>query len=458
MFPELPILAPVDLCEAGLIELGEAMIEVTAPTATLATPKAGYTYFGQFLDHDLTLDLTPLRHARGSDLSRTINFRRPRLDLDQLYGGGPDAWPFLYQRDSFRSPARFLIGRTSSTTVESQTFSSSENDLPRSPDGVALVGDPRQDENLIVAQLHVVFLKLHNALLDNAEALSASPHYEIGRSKFRAARRILRWHYQWVVRHDYLRQILYPDVFDSLAELELERRGPTDSFQIPVEFNLGAFRFGHAMVQNAYFFNDTHPRARLLEDLLYHTSRGGGAFPVLPADWVIDWQRFFFVGAGDGMARHSSGIDTELAEGLHKLPGGPKDSSHLAVRTLQRGERVGLPSGQAVATALRVKCLTREQLTEGKHGPILEKYGYDKQTPLWYYILKEAEVFGKRERLGPAGSRIVARVIIDALLSDPDSYLSVDPDWVPTLPGPVDPRLFGMAHLVGFVLPAKKGP
>ena len=453
MFPEpdLPLLTPADPNEAGLKALGEAMIERPDPTVNLAlqaTPKAGYTYLGQFIDHDLTLDLTPLSRAHGIDLSRTVNFRTPRLDLEHLYGGGPDLWPFLYERANMRSAARFLIGHT----IPTSNFRSSPNDLPRSPDGIALVGDPRQDENVIIAQLHVAFLKLHNAIIGNAEALDASQRYREAGSTFDAARRVLTWHYQWVVRHDFLRQILDEQVFNGLGELERTKRaaGVTE-FRIPVEFSLGAFRFGHSMVREDYFYNDAHPRALLLEDILAQTGAGGRGFAGLPADWVIDWERFFFVG-GDGTAQHGNAINTQMADGLHKLPGGPKDSPHLAARTLQRGERVRLPSGQAVATALGVPPLTREEVSSGPHKPILEKYGYDTQTPLWYYFLKEAEMRERGgERLGPAGSLIVGRVILDALLSDPNSYLSVDPNWTPTL-GPSNPGLFGMAELLGVVL------
>lgn len=437
--------------ENGLIELGEAMTDTPSiSTAILNTPKAGYTYLGQFIDHDLTLDLTPLSRARGSDLARSFNFRTPRLDLDHLYGGGPDTWPFLYERTDPPAPPRFLIGYTLATTFDGQTFPSTADDLPRSPSGIALVGDPRQDENLVVAQLHVAFLKLHNSLLDDASQLNASRHYRNTGSSFEAARRALTWHYQWIVRYDYLRRILAPEIFANLdVEEKNSRAESTKRFRIPLEFSLGAFRFGHSMVRDDYFLNNTHRQARLLEDILAQTGGGGSAVPRLTADWVIDWRRFFFVGGGAGMARHSSGFDTGLAKGLHRLPGGPGSSSHLAVRTLLRGDRVGLPSGQACAIALGVTPLTPDELaSDPLQGPILKKWGYDRETPLWYYVLKEAELLGKRETLGPVGSRIVARVMMDALLSDPGSYLSVAPNWVPTLPGPSDPKLFNMANLL----------
>ena len=453
MLPALPLSPWPASGEAGLIELGEAMVEPEPPppTATLNTPKAGYTYLGQFIDHDLTLDFTSLGLARGSDLSRMVNLRNPRLDLEHVYGGGPQAWPFLYERATLRSAPRFLIGQTVAPSINGPPYPTSPNDLPRNSDGIALVADPRQDENLILAQLHVAFLKLHNKIIDQPELLGASPYYGNVGSAFEAARRMLTWHYQWVVRYDCLRQVLDPEVFNKLPQLEAKERAQNTHFQIPVEFSLGAFRFGHSMVREQYFYNDAHPKARL-EELFAQTGGGGAAFAGLPADWVIDWRRFFFVGGGSGMARHSSAIDTRLVKGMHTLEGGPTLSPHISVRTMQRGDRVGLPSGQTVAAALGVKPLRTEQMLSGDHAAILQKYGYEKQTPLWYYILREAELLGKREKLGPVGSRIVARVIMDALFNDPNSYLSVAPEWTPTLPGPVNPQLFGMADLLRLIL------
>jgi len=453
--PALPLSPLPASGELGLIELGEEMKEPEPPplTTTLNTPKAGYTYLGQFIDHDLTLDLTPLDLARGSDLSRMVNLRNPRLDLEHVYGGGPQAWPFLYECATLRTAPRFLIGQTVARSFNGSPYPSSRNDLPRNSDGIALVADSRADENLILAQLHVAFLKLHNAIIDRPELLDASPYYGNAGSTFEAARRMLTWHYQWVVRYDGLRQVLDPEVFNRLPELEAKKGAQNAHFQIPVEFSLGAFRFGHSMVREQYFYNEAHPKASL-EELLEQTGGGGAAFAGLPADWVIDWRRFFFVGGGSGMARHSSAIDTRLVKGMHNLPGSPGMSPHISVRTMQRGDRVGLPSGQAVAMFLGVKPLTIEDMLRGDHAAILRRYGYEKQTPLWYYILMEAELFGKekREKLGPVGSRIVARVIMDALFNDPSSYLSVAPNWTPTLPGPANPQLFGMANLLRLIL------
>lgn len=455
MMPALPLMPTPASGELGLIELGEEMKEPEAPppTTTLNTPKVGYTYLGQFIDHDLTLDFTPLGLARGSDLSQMVNRRNPRLDLEHVYGGEPQAWPFLYERATLRLAPRFLVGPTVARSINGVLYPSSRNDLPRNSEGIALVADHREDQNLILAQLHVAFLKLHNAIIDRPELLAASPSYGNAGSIFEAARRMLTWHYQWVVRYDGLRQVLDPEVFNRLPELEAKKGAQNAHFQIPVEFSLGAFRFGHSMVREHYFYNDAHPKASL-QQLLEQTGGGGAAFAGLPADWVIDWRRFFFVGGGSGMARHSSAIDTRVAKGMHNLPGGP-----ISVRTMQRGDRVGLPSGQAAAMFLGVKPLTTKEMLTSDHAAILRRYGYEKQTPLWYYILMEAELLekggkgkGQGEKLGPVGSHIVARVIMDALFNDPTSYLSVAPNWTPTLPGPANPRLFGMANLLRLIL------
>jgi hypothetical protein len=432
------------------------------------TPFAGYTYFGQFIDHDLTFDVTPLRLAGKNSVEDTPNFRSARLDLDQVYGGGPTISPFLYRRDSPRGAERFLIGVTSPTLVGGHTFEASPNDLPRNSQGVALTSDPREDENLIIAQLHVAFLKLHNLVLEWLEQKKLKSPFPAGATLFEQARRLVTWHYQWVARHDFLQEILDPGVFKQLSD-DTPKNGRKEQreFAIPVEFSMAAFRFGHSMVRDEYFVNEKHDGAELKE-LLFLTGANGGACPSLPADWVIDWQRFFFIGAGRDSARASRAIDTGIALGLHGLStnvirlfsaalgstaGSADETSDLPVRTLVRGARVGLPIGQDVANALCVPSpLIDTEIAQGPHQKILELYGLHRETPLWYYILKEAELRNNGEKLGWLGSTIVASVITAALQSDGDSYLSVDPKWVPTLPGPRNPEMFGMGHLLRFVI------
>jgi len=493
MFPKLKpkFWPPNSDIEKGLRELGKSMTDVEAGPQVGENepelPLAGYTYFGQFIDHDLTLDLTPLDSAEPR-VEQTQNFRTPFLDLDQVYGGGPNLSPHLYRRDipegtSPREAERFIIGKTSK---------GSENDLPRNPDGVALTGDPRQDENLIIAQLHVAFLKLHNVVIANSGMLN-DPHNfrRKGESDFAAAQRIVRWHYQWIIRNDYLNAVLDPNVFKWLPELEKKKlANPPSSFAIPVEFSVAAFRFGHSMVRNEYkSINDNQFKVEIsalmgLTGSKGLTSPGSQPNTTLPEEWVVCWNRFFQINEPAQLNR-ARPIDTRIAEGLHHLD--EKDVKHfnvamlaerlepkLPVRTLVRGFRIGLPSGEQVAAEVArqmpgVRILKEKEIVAGDHdqGSILmdPKYGLRGNTPLWYYILREAEALQGGKHLGPVGSFIVADVIMESLIADRDSYFwasknAVSGDatdraravaWQPTIERLVEVPERAMAELLRFV-------
>jgi hypothetical protein len=447
MFPQLarPTSTPNSELEKGLEKLGRLMTDDGEEERH--TIPAGYTYLGQFIDHDLTLDLTPLDRAQPNG-DRTRNFRNPFLDLDHLYGGGPSLSPFLYRNDyKDRGKERFLIGHT----IRPDGKKGPDDDLPRNPEGIALVGDPRQDENLIIAQLHVAFLKFHNRVMDELEKGAKGEVQSAGPARatlFEQARRLVTWHYQYIVLHDFLAALIDPTVYKDLERKPASAAtGESGRFCIPIEFSVAAFRFGHSMVRDSYEYNKAHHRDdATLDKLLKLTGAGGGAVPALPADWIIEWYRFFYLGRPTHNAARE--IDTKIAMGLHNLPSAavklfsapqpsepPKNELPLPVRTLWRGARAGLPSGQDVAKALCIQVLTDKEIAKGPHEDILIKYGFHKDTPLWYYILKEAELLGKGRRLGPVGSRIVARVIVGALKADPDSHLSVYPNWTPMLAG-----------------------
>jgi hypothetical protein len=447
--------------EEGLSALADKMIQCGEETISEPMPPlAGYTYLGQLIDHDLTLDLTSLKDAKP-DVARTPNFRTPFLDLDHVYGGGPNLSPFLYQaKHEYRRAERFLIGKT----ITPDGGEGSDNDLPRNAEGIALVGDPRQDENLILAQLHVVFLKLHNKVLERSNELKKSPYYEQAGSPFAAAQRLVKWHYQWIVRHDFLKQILDRNLFDHLAHAETP--DASGKFQIPVEFSVAAFRFGHSMVRNKYAINDNHLRVDL-GDLLKFTGPGTGARPRLPEGMKVDW-KYFFVILTEGMAQKAEVVDTRITPGLYNItpntqklfsvPTEEKVEPRLPARTLLRGARVALPSGQRIAAKLGCEVLHGPKIAVGagpEEAKILSEYNFLEDTPLWYYVLKEAEVLGKDRHLGQMGSRLVADVVMSALTKDPDSYLSVaqKPRWTPTLPTriPNRPESFDMSDLVRFV-------
>lgn len=448
MFPDLrwkPTRAPEEV-EEGLTELGQAMRDKEEPLEPQGLgdlPTAGYTYWGQFIDHDLTLDLTPLEHASAT-VEQIPNFRTPGLDLDHLYAGGPNISPFLYER-GFRRAERFLIGKTNPP-------GELPNDLPRNEQGIALVGDDRQDQNLIIAQLHVAFLRLHNLVVARKAELEASPHYRAaGATDFATAQRVVRWHYQYAIRHDFLPVLLDEGVVEDLPRLETEARASARrNVGIPVEFSGAVFRFGHSMVRDIYKSINAQKEKVTLATLLEKTGAYGGAAPRLPAEWVVEWDRFFEMPphiAGSSSIRK---IDTQIALSLHELneptikqfnalPRGAIPQPRLPIRTLLRGYYLDLPSGEDVAASVlsdkpSARRLTDDEIVAGPHQHILTnpRYGFRGQTPLWYYILKEAEVVNDGRCLGPVGSYIVATVLLNGIAAAEDSYFSA-PDWHPTL-------------------------
>jgi hypothetical protein len=471
MFPQLarPPSVPNSDLEKGLEKLGRLMLDDDHRPDGKFT--AGYTYLGQFIDHDLTFDITPLARAQPHANS-IVNHRSPFLDLDHLYGGGPTVSPFLYHNNPRdRGKERFLIGPDAENGLE--------YDLPRNREGIALVGDPRDDENLIIAQLHVVFLKFHNCVMNELEkgTRSSVPNAgPAGATLFEQTRRLVTWQYQYLVIKDFLSVLLDPDVYNGLQlGGTLPVLSNSRSFRIPIEFSAAAYRFGHSMVRNTYPINRDH-RNVPLSDLLNYTGIVGAAGLVLPPELKIEWNRLFII--DKRFPRLSRAIDTKIANGLHRLgpqtvkvfsaPAGaephPRQSGEtppeyvLPVRTLWRSARMGLPSGQDVARAMGLAPLNSYDIApdNGPHTETLRDYVFDKDTPLWYYVLKEAELpEAKGRHLGPVGSRIVANVIMGALRADPSSYLSVDPTWQPALPTKGEDQ---MAKILRFIDPLPARP
>jgi hypothetical protein len=405
---------------ARLAEVAALMTETGGPDNERIP--AGYTYLGQLLDHDITFDTTSSLD-RQNDPDALTNFRSPRFDLDCLYGRGPADDPFLYQRGS--GGTTMLVGHHDD-----------EDDLPRNEEETALLGDPRNDENIFVSQLHLTLLKFHNAVVDGL----AADDRRGSETDFEAAQRIVRWHYQWMVVHDFLPRIVGEEtmaaVFDEDAAVpRVDRRYYRwrNAPYMPVEFSVAAYRFGHSMVRTGYKLNTTVPGLRIFtkDPITGHRLSSFGGFRTLPPLWTVEWRRFFDVdGDGDGALQHSRPIDSHLADPLTELP--PEVASNpssLTMRNLVRGARLGLPSGQAVARHVGARVLTADEL--GLRGP----------APLWFYLLKEAEVRAGGAHLGPVGGRIVAEVFLGLLEKDPSSYLRNEPGFRPE-------GTFGMPELI----------
>jgi hypothetical protein len=380
---------------------------------------AGITFLGQFLDHDVTFDTTS-RLGVPTRPEDSPNSRTPRLDLDSVYGGGPTVSPHLYE------PSR---GRIAFRIESGGLF----EDLPRMQDGTAIIADPRNDENLLIAGLHAAFLLFHNNVLDDVLANDPSQPPD---SVFAQTRRLVTWHYHWLVLHEFLPAVVGRPLVDALLA-----RGPRfyrprfgEAF-MPVEFQGAAFRFGHSMVAPAFRVNLAGDGGRPFVAMLFDPSQEGQADPadlrggVRAARRFVGWQGFFDF--GDGEAARSKRIDTKLSTPLFDLPlpivkGSPPTA--LSQRNLLRHLTWGLPSGQAIARAIDAAPLDRRDLSE------LRELDLERSTPLWFYVLKEAEVVEGGQRLGPVGARIVGEVFVGLLQSDPDSYLTSEPSWLPTLP------------------------
>jgi hypothetical protein len=455
---------------------------------------AGYTYLGQFIDHDITFDpASSLQQLNDPDA--LVDFRTPRLDLDSLYGRGPDDQPYMYDGKKFRL-GRPLTENGTATNVR---------DLPRyndinNPNAAkrALIGDKRNDENVIVSQLHAAMLQFHNKLVDQDPSAS-----------FRDIQQQVRWHYQWIVVNDFLMKICGEEaVRDILPHLEKQQpiwENPPrlafykyrhDAF-MPVEFSVAAYRFGHSMVRPIYRLNtqlsggaDPNQATQAEKDrgiagrffiFAGVQKRGLNGFDEFPEQWAIDWSLFFDInGSGEkgdvNRAQPAYKIDTSLVNPLGFLPEFSKpaqqaggdltlkalqskpvdpvmDPANLAQRNLLRSMAIGLPSGQDVARAMGVEPVAEENLRIGKavlddwdKNPTLKSLddSFEDNAPLWYYVLAETQYEwvsrakaeggkGNEEplRLGTVGARIVAETLIGMLWADGHSYLRQAPNWQP---------------------------
>lgn len=442
---------------------------------------SGFTYLGQFIDHDLTSDKTKVILGHDVSPGELLQARSPRLDLDSLYGAGPSHPGSAV----FFTDGRHL--KTGRTVSAGDDAAMTGFDLPRTGTGAsraakrrALIPDLRNDENLAVAQTHLAFIRFHNRVLDSLPA-SIPPA-----QRFRAARELVVKHYQWLIRHDYLPRIcasvVLDDVFTNGRKVFEVGAAATDVPTMPVEFSVAAFRLGHSMVRRAYDWNARFPSGQGTLDLLFAFSGtsgdlGGGLR--LPSNWIADFRRLYdFSEAGRAdltvpaaQRNLAMRIDTLLTHPLANLPtgsfGGPAvphgdPVANLAFRNLTRAKMLRLATGQKMVAHLKshgvpVKALTQAQIRNGKDGATLDALTTNQRralvtnTPLWFYLLREAELQGGK--LHGVGARIVAETFHRAMQGSQFSIVR-DPTWRPTL-GP-DNTTFRMVDLLLFAFEGKK--
>jgi Animal haem peroxidase len=473
---------------------------------------AGYTYLGQFIDHDITFDPASSLQ-KTNDVDALVDFRTPRLDLDSVYGSGPDDQPYIYDstgrkfqlgRELLEGPG----GRAIARDVPRHSWSEAGQEFHR-----ALIGDKRNDENVIVCQLHAIFLQFHNRLADQCSHLN-----------FSQIQQLVRWHYQYVVLNDFLPTIARRDIIDSVlphlksghsiyeAPPKLRFYKPRNDAFMPIEFAAAAYRFGHSMVRPIYRLNTklsggnspdtTQPdeRSRGIDGRQFIFAglkeRGLNGFDAFPQEWGIDWNLFFDL-TGDKNNRVNKNrtqpaykIDSSLVNPLAFLPEfsqvnmtkptpplnnvsqlqpppQPNQIPNLALRNLLRGMSMGLPSGQDIARVMGIQPLSDDLLKVGKATTLEEHQALDSishldrsftgKAPLWYYVLAEAQhdwfKAGANSdtpaKLGPVGSRIVVETLVGLILNDGHSLLRQAPAWTPTIGKGKD---FDIADLIKYAL------
>ncbi|HEX7187384.1 MAG TPA: heme peroxidase family protein [Actinomycetes bacterium] len=466
------------LSEANRAKVAAAM---TAGGGGPSTVPAGYTYLGQFVDHDLTFDKTAVMLGENVSPADLLQARSPSLDLDSLYGAGPQNAASA----KFYTDDRHL--KTGKTVAIGADAARDGFDLPRVGSGAtraakrkALIPDFRNDENLAVAQTHLAFIRFHNRVVDSLPA-STPPAQRFGK-----ARALVVKHYQWMIRHDYLPRIcaagVLSDVFSNGRKAFEVGAAPTDVPTMPVEFSVAAFRLGHSMIRRAYDWNARFPDGSGTLDLLFAFSATGGDLGGglrLPSNWIADWRRLYdFAEAGradltlpGSQGNRAMRIDTTLVNPLENLPtgsfGGPAvpfgdPTANLAFRNLTRAKMLRLATGQKMAAHLRsrgaaVTTLTKAQIRNGKNGASLDSLTAAQRdalltnTPLWFYLLREAEL--NNGKVKGVGGRIVAETFHRAMEGSQHSIVR-DPTWRPTL-GP-DSTTFRMVDLLLFAFKGKK--
>ncbi len=443
--------------------LAKAMTATPGPLSAGPAIPAGFTYLGQFIDHDMTMDRTATALGSQVTVEDLVQGRSPALDLDCMYGRGPDdAEDARFYTDGIR----IKMGTTAPTPVpDNRTNLPLDGfDLPRVGQGsaklarrAALIPDHRNDENLAVAQTHLAMIRFHNRVVDHIAP--STPTADL----FTRARGLVVKHYQWMVKTDFLPrlvdQAIVDDVFTNGRKFFEKDVVPETLPTMPIEFSVAAYRLGHSMIRESYQWNRVFKTGGLTAAtlvLLFQFSgtsgilspdgdlndRESGSFERLPTNWIVDFRRmydFSEVGRADlvppeGVPNAAMAIDTQLVDPLKTLPFGsfggpnttPPEELNLAFRNLTRANMVELASGQQMAAMMGVAPLSAADLTKGLPAA-LKSVGT--RTPLWYYILREAELNGGK--LTGVGGRIVAETFHRAMEGSAHSIVR-DPAFRPT--------------------------
>jgi len=395
---------------------------------------AGFTFFGQFIDHEITLMSMPPTLGQPQDLISVVNLRTPKLELDTVFAKGP-ADP---DSAKFYDPATLKL-----------RLAESGRDIIRTGGGTTpsekLIPDPRNDQTVILVQLHVLFMKLYNHFLDQIEGLPNDI------ARYEQARRSTVLHFQNLVLTDYLPRIVGQLAVNAALKQNASRyaamveRFPS-KLVLPVEFSFAAFRFGHSQLRDVYRMNAQTIRLLFSGETVPPLPAEDCGFPIgdgdligdqpVTSDLVIDWDFFFELSGPPGhpLRNMSRKFDTFLSPSMLRLR--PPTISDLPVsvaeRDLRRGRVFLLPSGQSCARALGIEPITElnipNEVIKAQNALKDENMlvvDIRENTPLSYYVLREAAVLGGNQLRG-VGAWIVAETFVGLLLNDPDSILNTE--------------------------------
>jgi hypothetical protein len=438
----------------NLSRLGDSMRDRAPDGTNNSSIHSGYTYLGQFIDHDLVFthisrqarDLTDscmlgdsqLRPFELSYIYREVtNQRTAILELETIYGGSEPA-PRDPTDERLMALGRVVKHSGANPGIDDRQDLPLFEEAASTGNRVPRIGDPRNDQTVILSQLHVAFLRAHNAIVRKLNCT------------FDEAQLLLRQHYLWMIVHDFLmKRVAKKSVVENVLNSATPRYSPEPNFFLPLEFTSAAFRFGHSMIRRSYYLNDDLPGAELRDIFILKAVKNpaGGSFVSLPLRKVVSWKEF--LPAGENVARL---LDTQMVEPLLAVLDAKEEivpcETRLAVQDLKRGYMMSLPTGQAIAKHCDIVALTENQLLNAcanvqqreilLHSPLLQR------TPLWFYLLAEATAQEGGHRLGELGSYLVSEVLIGLVRRLPYSFINL-PQWSPTLG--LTPGEFGLKDL-----------
>lgn len=447
----IPTLSALNVSQLDLELLAKTMLDPTkrGPLDGSKLP-AGLTYLGQFIDHDLTLEQTSV-FGTQPDITTLPNTRTSWFDLDNVYG---------LNNEFLNAQGLFDIGSNSS----------GDDDLPRDPiTQIAIISDPRDEENLIISQIQLLFLKFHNKVF--ADIKLANKLLTITELVARA-KQVVTLHYQYIVVNDFLANMcgkFFSRLFDSNGNPIISQEIKAISPSLSIEFSGAIYRYGHSLVRDAYYLNanfDVFPifSPDLPNPLVTIPDLRG--FRPIPPNQVIDWSMFFPMPKSKGF-QVTEHMDIFITEALYNLPFSVASNPPpiLPLRNLMRGQTYGLPSGQDLSRAFGID--EAEVLSSSKGNLVFQSLNtplvtqsdlihlttvFGEQTPLFYYVLKDNHVNGNGVHLGALPSKLIGETFLNLLVSSPTSYLSTG--WTPTVGqfGCVIPNTYTMTELISYTL------